>query len=185
VPTPVRPPLASMMERDTLPPHVRMLSDESVAAAVADVRAAGHSWAWVEGFSGSGKSAFAEQLARALGWRHVELDNLTRETAAHSSRYAEYIDQRKLVAELGPNLREGVVVDGVCLRDVVNADPQSAHRIYVARVTEVVDGTLTWHDGISMEGPDAGLPWLTLENIRYHASCHPYADSQSIFLRRE
>jgi hypothetical protein len=187
-PVEVQAPLACILEMDSLPAHIQVLSKNSVSEVAEAVRRSGATWVWVEGFSGSGKSSFAAGLAQRLGWRWVELDALIHDRSVESIRYADFVDQDALTGALGTiELRTHVIVDGVCLRDVIwqFADGRPPYIVYVAKVANPSDATLIWHDGFWMEDPDASLPWLSLEAIRYHGARHPYRDADSIFLRIE
>jgi hypothetical protein len=161
------------------------------AAQVADaIRSSGKNWAWVEGFHGAGKTNFAARLALALGWRHVELDALAHGRAIESDRYADHIDSGKLGLAIGSgDARESIVVDGVCLQDVVGdlrpSDPPV--RIYVARVSNPSRDSYLWHDGLELErgGPESDAPWLIRDQFRYHQEFKPHVDPDFVVLRVE
>lgn len=187
-PTPVREPLACYMPIDSLRPPVSILSKDSISEVAAAIAATGRQWVWVEGFSAAGKSNFALRLAHRTGWQYVELDALTHGREIESTRYVDHIDREQLAARLGSaEQRTQVIVDGVCLRDVLEqfAPHAKPYVVYVAKVSRNTSHTYTWHDGIWLEQPSDSLPWLHLETNRYHAAYHPYTDADRVFLRVE
>jgi hypothetical protein len=82
-----------------------------------------------------------------------------------------------------------VVVEGVCLRDVVagmRSDP--AMRVYIARVSRPGTGALIWHDGLEMLEPESrkdGVNWLSLDIVDYHRRARPHATSDCVLVRIE
>jgi hypothetical protein len=182
--------LCCFIENESLQgrPDVFILRPETAAVLAVAVQRSGRGWVWIEGFSGAGKTSFASDLAKALQWRHVELDELVRSEQAEEMSYAERIDPLPLNAALGgPAQRQHVVVDGVCLQDVIALTDAvgDAYRIYLAKVSQTLASTLTWHDGLWMEDSGDELPWLTLETIRYHNARRPHDDADAYILRVE
>jgi hypothetical protein len=181
----IAPPLSGVMERSSLPAGVRIMTQESPDEIADDVRRSSLRRVYVEGFSAAGKTTFAARLAHRLGWRHIELDGLSSGVELDSECYADFLDVDKLVRLLDDH-RAGAVVEGVCLREVmqrardVNANP---FVVYVARVSAPTVDTLAWHDGLDAEQPDGTLPWLSRAVIRYHRDFQPYADARHILLR--
>src|SRR5687768_3401960 len=98
----IRAPLAAFMELNSLNarPRIELLTTDSVERVASEVRDSGLTWVWVEGFSGSGKSTFAERLSQLMRWRWIELDALVSESIVDSTRYSEHIDAAKLAAAL-------------------------------------------------------------------------------------
>jgi hypothetical protein len=185
-------PLAQVMEVSTLDRRLRvqLMNSDSALTIARAVRDSGLTWVWVEGFSQAGKSVFATRLAVALGWtRMVHLDHMTlpMDRQPDSTRYADHLDRdRVLSAVRSP---EPVVVEGVCLQDVVEKmRPDPAVRVYVARVSSPTRGSLIWHDGIELlesEGPTDHVNWLVLDIVAYHRRTKPHARAEHVLLRVE
>jgi len=174
------------MGRSSLPerPRVQLLAPETGAQIADEVRRDGVTRIHVEGFSGAGKSSFAGKLAFLLGWRHIDLDGLSSGVELESDYYADFLDLGNLARLLDEN-RAGVVIDGICLREVLEraGENVAAHVVYVARVSAPSNDMLMWHDGLDAEQPYGDLPWLSRAVIRYHRNFRPYADAQHILLR--
>lgn len=170
-------------------PRVQLMAKDSADVIARRVRESGFTWAWVEGFSQAGKSSFANKLSHALGWgRAIHLDTMTLEMDKQpqdSARYADHLDRDRIFQEVESG--RPLVVEGVCLRDVVEGMRTSAaHRIYVARVSRPGKGTLIWHDGVEMADskvePCSGN-WLMRDIIAYHYRVRPHATSESVLVR--
>lgn len=166
-------------------PRIRILSDASVAEVVSEIRTRNFRSVLIEGFSGSGKTTLASQVAAALGWRHIEVDELLIEGPIESSRFSDWVDQRKLAAAIAASGAH--VIDGVCLRDVLphevlNRDPFA---IYVARVGSKPGGSYLCYDFLEAEHPGPSLPWLTAAEHEYHRRVGPCSKADAIFLRVE
>lgn len=176
------------MQRSSLAarPRVSLLASETAAQVAEEVSASGARWVWVEGFVQAGKSSFAGKLAHLLSWRSIGFDAIVHGRSMDSTRFADFIDEEKFAARLGtPESRRKVVVEGICLRDVLErfgALDESSFVVYVARVS-TKGNALIWSDGQHAEQPDESMPWLLLDSIRYHRERHPYADARRILLR--
>jgi hypothetical protein len=160
--------------------NVHVMSPNA-AGILADIAASRqiHS-AWVEGFAGAGKSSFAAALAGQLGWRHIDVDAFSIDDASVAS--SEGIDRAKLRDAIGSGT--GVVLEGVCLRDIVALEHMDPLKVYVARVS--LDGNrYLWHDAIEMEDP--GSEKATDRRFQavaaYHRRVRPHADADYTFLR--
>jgi hypothetical protein len=184
-------PLGATMDEATIEQRARvrlMVRDSAqlVARAVLD---SGARWAWVEGFSEAGKSVFAHKLAGALGWdRIISLDNMALEMERQptdSARYAAHLDRDRIfeIVDSGQPL----VVEGVCLRDVVEGmRSDAALRIYIVRVSRSVPGSLIWHDGVELQEPErASDIWLARDILAYHSRVRPHATSDFVLVRIE
>ena len=74
-------------------PRVSTLGADSLRVVADRARSLGLRWIWVEGFPAAGKTTFARDLADALGWTHVELDEMAIQSEA--IRYVDHIDRRR------------------------------------------------------------------------------------------
>lgn len=185
-------PLAPVMDARTLTerPRVQLMTADSPASIADAVRTSGLTWVWVEGFPQAGKSVFATRLAEALGWaRVIYLDHMTlpMEKQPDSPRYAEHLDRDRILAAV--QSKEPVVVEGVCLQDVVEGmRPDAALRIYLARVSSPTIGSLIWHDGIDFldaEVPTDRTNWLVVDTSAYHRRVKPHVNADRILVRVE
>jgi hypothetical protein len=155
----------------------------NAAGILADIAASRqiHS-AWVEGFAGAGKSSFAAALAGRLGWRHIDVDAFSIDHESVTS--SERVDRTKLRDAIGSGT--GVVLEGVCLREVVAADHMDPLKVYVARVS-LSGNRYLWHDAIEME--DASSAKSTDRRFQavaaYHRRVRPHVDADYTFLRVE
>jgi hypothetical protein len=172
-------------------PRVQLMRKDSAEVIAAEMRRSGISWAWVDGFSQAGKSVLATRLAHALGWeRVVYLDHMALESGKQpldSTKYSDHLDRDRIRDAItsGPH----AVVEGVCLRDVVDGMRRDAAlRIYIARVSRPGTGSLIWHDGLEMLEPESrkdGVNWLSLDIVDYHRRTRPHANSDYVLVRIE
>lgn len=85
----------------------------------------------VDGHSGHGKTRVAKALSGQLGWFHVAVDDYLDGQPRRRRRYVEMVDRDRLSGEIERCL-EGVVLDGICLIEVVPPDTYGAElRVYV------------------------------------------------------
>jgi len=185
-------PLAQIMDARAISERrrVQLMTSASAATIAHDVHFSGVGWVWIEGFPQAGKSVFATRLAEELGWAPViHLDHMTlpMDKQPDSPRYADHLDRDRIMAVVQSN--RSVVIDGVCLQDVVEGmRPDSAMRIYIARVSSPTTESLIWHDGIDFldaEGLAEGTNWLILDTIAYHRRVKPHVNAAHVLLRIE
>jgi hypothetical protein len=85
----------------------------------------------VDGHSGHGKSRVAKALANELGWHRVEVDQYLDGKPRNRRRYYEMVDRVRL-AEALRNAQGGVVLDGVCLDQIVTPESHGPElRVYM------------------------------------------------------
>lgn len=170
----------------TASPSVRILEPCSYELVSANVHARGASQVWVEGFSAAGKTNFAARLAHHLGWRHIECDGLVLE-GGDSRRYADHIDHERLAKLIGNADGERTVIDGVCLREVMNSKlgASTAIFVYVARVSQPTPDSFLWNDMLDAEEVLGKVPWLFPDIQRYHREHSPHQHADFMFLRIE
>jgi len=72
----------------------------------------------VDGHSGHGKTRVAKALSERLGWSHVAVDDYLDGRPRSGRRYADMVDRRRLIAAI-EECPEGVVLDGICLNEIV------------------------------------------------------------------
>lgn len=166
-------------------PGVRVMREDSAETIARDVRMSGAPWVWVEGFVQSGKSSFADRLALALGWQPaIHLDHMTLESDGQpkdSSRYADQLDRARIRVAV---TARPVVVEGVCLRDVVGGmRPEAAIRLYVASASRASAHHLIWHDGVELQQPgNVSDNWLVREVMEYHRRVRPHTNSDLLLV---
>jgi len=184
-------PLAVTMKEATIEQRarVRLMRKDSAETIAQAVRDSGSTWVWVEGFSQAGKSIFASKLAVALGWEPViHLDHMTLdlEKQPDSPRYADHLDRDRILRDVESG--RPLVVEGVCLRDVVEGMRRSAAmRIYVARVSRPGTGSVIWHDGAELLDTEreADDNWLVRDIIAYHRREQPHKTCDTVLVRVE
>ena len=139
---------------------------------------------WVDGFSRAGKTNFAVRLAHHLGWRHIECDGLVLE-GGDSNRYANHVDYERLGKLIGNAEGGRTVIDGVCLREVMNSalGASNAIFVYVARVSQPTPDSFLWHDMLDAEEVTGKVPWLFPDIQRYHREHSPHQHADFVFLR--
>jgi len=136
---------------------------------------------------GAGKSHLASSIGSRLSLLVVHTDDVV--TPANSSRpYEELVDYERLQTQIkkAAVLRLSVVVDGICLRNILaRAGVSAAKYIYVKRMTE---GGL-WHDGFhlsSFEGDPGSTPGEPEQSdFMYHVEQRPHECSDYFFERIE
>lgn len=180
-----------MMDEATLESRlrVRLMAKSSAEAIAGMAQESGISWVWVEGFSQAGKSVFATKLSAALGWDPViYLDHMTLEMGKQpdSPKYADHLDRDRILRDIESG--RPLVVEGVCLRDVVEGmRPDALMRIYLARVNRSGAGFLIWRDGLAMLElrKDSDSNWLERNIVDYHRRVRPHATSDVVLVRVE
>jgi chloramphenicol 3-O-phosphotransferase len=141
----------------------------------------------VDGFSGAGKTTFAEQLAASANGVWLDLDDLLPETPPETATtYAALIDASAVARRIEGSEAPVVVVAGICVRDVLEAAGfVPVLKIYVKRL----GANGMWHDGLDLEGfaADPGEPrhWLEVCDLEYHGRRRPHEDADFIFERVE
>jgi hypothetical protein len=138
----------------------------------------------VEGFSGSGKSRLADDLAARLSATAVHLDRFLPPPAGGPQPYVERLDLPALAAALTSD--PVVIVEGICLRDTLERIGVALHFVvYLKRVSAVG----LWHDGLGMEDFEAGRETITHEPERsdmlYHCARGPHTLADYVLERRE
>lgn len=168
-------------------PDRRLLDDHAAETIAAACRATGRTAIWIEGFSLAGKTTLADVVGRRLAWRVVHLDQLAsrREVEPHS--YAAAMGTSNLQEALGSSeLRKRVVVEGICLRDVLLslADRRDALTVYLMRVCYHA-GRLRWDDWYEIERGVVPADWTDRCAYDYHRRTHPERDADLTFARIE
>ena len=164
--------------------RVRILDASSYELVAADVHLRGACQVLVDGFSGAGKTNFAVRLAHHLGWCHIECDGLVLEGGDYN-RYADHIDHERLAKLIRDAEGERTVIDGVCLREVMNTKlgATGAIFVYVARVSQPTPDSFLWHDMLDAEEVPGKAPWLFPDIQRYHREHSPHQQADFVFLR--
>ncbi|MGE0592689.1 MAG: shikimate kinase [Vicinamibacterales bacterium] len=154
----------------------------------------------VDGWDGSGKSTLASALAQAVSCEYVEVDKFLER---NQGGYLDRIRYPELGARLG-ELTELVVVEGVCLREVL---ARLGHAPAMSIYVKVLSSVGTWHPGRWCEFESAGeaianhrqtlslfarataqpqpIDGLEEELIEYHFKWRPHEVSQLILERVE
>jgi uridine kinase len=138
----------------------------------------------VEGFTGSGKSHLADDLAARLSATAVHLDSFLPAPAGGSQPYVERLDLPALAAALQAD--PVVVVEGICLRDALDRIGGALDfAVYVRRISTVG----LWHDGLDMDDFEAGQTVTRDEPERsdmlYHCARRPHTLADCVIDRRE
>ena len=136
---------------------------------------------------GSGKSTLAGLLAQSIGCARIELDHyIVPECAA--KRYVDKLRVGEFKRDLGLRVAESpiVIVDGICLRDVMDeVGAEIGTSVYVKRVSQ--QGI--WHDGCHLESyelePTISESVLSNDEFRYHLCRKPHETADIVLLRTE
>src|SRR5437879_5862476 len=93
----------------------------------------------IDGADGSGKTYLAHEIGATLNLPVVSLDDFVEKERGNYAKYIRYSDLRAIVAQA----HEGVIVEGICLLDVLNRLGLSADcLVYVKRC----DGEGVWYE---------------------------------------
>jgi hypothetical protein len=143
----------------------------------------------VEGFTGSGKSKLSNDLGRDLEATVVHTDEFV-VPGDESLPYPDRLDYGRLTTEitLAKSTRSLIIVEGICLRDVLERLRLSADLfVYVKRVAN--NGL--WHDGLHLEDFEAGngieenREEPHRSDFTYHAAMRPHEHANLLFERIE
>jgi len=138
----------------------------------------------VEGFSGSGKTRLADDLAARLSATALHLDRFLPAPAGGPQPYVERLDLPALAAALTTD--PVAIVEGICLRDALERIGIALDfAVYVKRVSP--QGV--WNDGHNMDDFRAGRDTVTREPERsdmlYHCAREPHKLADCVLERRE
>jgi hypothetical protein len=142
----------------------------------------------VEGFTSSGKSHFADLLAKEVSAVVVHTDEYVTEGDV-SLPYRDRVDHIAISSALsGIALRSSLaIVEGICLREVL-------HRLNIAASAYVYVKVLAtnglWHDGLNLEDFEREAASTRLDephrsDFIYHAKWRPHERADIVFERIE
>ena len=140
----------------------------------------------IEGHSTSGKSHLGKELANASGATLISTDTYARERQ-HGDRYQDLIDLARLRADVVVGSeRRFVFVEGICLRDVLNAaDVKPDLFVYIKRITAAG----LWADDpenyLTDGRPNPDLSWVDRQSALYHIQHSPLEFADFVYERRE
>jgi hypothetical protein len=128
----------------------------------------------VEGFMGAGKTSLASALASSVGALAVHLDGFVAPGDV-TRPYVNRLNYAALASAIEASSASTSVVDGICLRDVLNRLGRTPDLyIYVKRISPAG----IWHDGVDLEDFEAGT-WKTpgepyTSDMAYHSKVRPH-----------
>jgi hypothetical protein len=165
----------------------------------------------IDGADGSGKTFLATEIGTVLNLSVVSVDDFVEKERGN---YVEHIQQAELEAALG-SAETGVIVEGVCLLDVVDrlalsadclvyvkrcdadgfwyedgdyGDPSGSADVVIARLSQQLAAVADLSCRFHNEpgDPFAGsVTPLREEIIRYHYRARPHERADFVYLRRE
>jgi len=161
-----------------------VLFASDVDAVAKRISALGRRYVVVDGFTGAGKSTFAESLAASLQLPWVELDSLLPPPeAVQDESYVERLDLQALGRLL--ESAQGAVIEGIQPWDALSGivARTDATAVYLARCSNPA-GSLIWHDGVRIEDGDGeGGNWLDRCELEYHRRVRPHQDADVLVVR--
>lgn len=142
----------------------------------------------IEGFSRSGKSLLANQLATDLNATVLHTDDVVR-SGDKTATYVCRVDVNLLVEVLGQatGKRTLILIEGICLRETLRSANISPDLfVYVKRMSN--NGL--WNDGITTfdfhnAGATLSLAEPHLSDDRYHRFEHPHERADVVYHRIE
>lgn len=140
----------------------------------------------LEGYPLAGKSTLARTtIAPYLRAMHIATDSYVRK-ARDAATYVGYIDLDELRRDIAAARTRGVVVvEGICLRDVLHASALEADIfVYCKRITELG----LWADDPENYDPPESFSAFSFADSQaheYHLREHPAERADFVFLRRE
>lgn len=140
----------------------------------------------IEGFSGSGKSTLADAVAREIGCTVIHTDDFA---VKHKCppKYTACLNVNELKSAIDRVVKNGlVVVEGICLRDVMESLGLELHKtIYVKRLSMYG----FWHDVVLLNEFEAGISTNRsephLSDFKYHAAYKPHEICDIVYEWRE
>lgn len=146
----------------------------------------------IEGFCLSGKTHLGKELAAQLNARLVSTDCFV----ASQDGDTYYVDglnlyELKKVISEALRLSQSVVLEGICLRDVISRmAPLTADLYIYVKVLSGQSGEETWHDGSWLEDFEKGccettMPEPHLSANKYHKNTRPHEYADLIYVRQE
>ena len=140
----------------------------------------------IEGFCSSGKTSLGKRLAAQLNACFVSTDCFVQRGDRYYVDLLNADELKKVITE-ALRLHQLVILEGICLRDVISRVlPMTADLfIYVKKLS----GEGTWHDGFWLEEFEQDVsehkPEPHLSDYKYHVRTRPHEHGDFIYVRQE
>ena len=142
----------------------------------------------IEGSYGAGKTYLGRSLAKQLNGSLVSTDCFVATQGGHIG-YVDRLDLyglKKVVTE-ALRLSQPVILEGICLRDVISRVPSMPVDLFI--YVKVLSGEI-WHYGVELEeseqgGCESAIPEPHLSVHKYHHRTQPHKRADFIYVRQE
>ena len=142
----------------------------------------------IEGSYGAGKTYLGRSLAKHLNGSLFSTDCFVATQGGHTG-YVDRLDLYRLKKVITEALRlsQPVILEGICLRDVISRVPPMPVDLFI--YVKVLSGE-TWHYGADLEdfeqgGCESAIREPHLSVHKYHHRTQPHKRADVIYVRQE